>query len=225
MKSLWLAQFMGLIAMSSSALYGSPIFVSNFSFETLPAPVNLHAGCGAGCQFTVASENAIPGWTASSPADAGQFAPGSSSGTTTSYNSVPDGTWVAYANAGNLSQVVTTVAANTIYSLTVSLGLRKDLPIAGAAELLINGVAYTATGTAPTAGNWSTFTATYSSGLHPADVGLPITIELLSSGTQAGFDNVALNAATVPEPAGVGLVLTGLIGLALATRGRKRQTR
>jgi hypothetical protein len=220
MTPVRLVRCFGLIAMCGSALFASPIFVSNFSFEALPTPVTLHDACGAGCQFTVASENAIPGWTASSPSNEGQFSPGPSSGTTTFYNSVPDGNWIAYANAGSLSQIVTTVAANTTYVLSVSLGLRKDFPTLGSAELLINGAVYTATGTAPTSGNWSTFTAVYNSSLHPADVGLPITIELLSNGAQAGFDDVVLNTG-VPEPASVAFIVTGLIGLAFVTHGRK----
>jgi hypothetical protein len=197
--------------------------VSNFSFETLPSPVILHtANCiGAGCEYTLASENAIPGWTASSPSASGQFAPGVSSGNTTYYNSVPDGNWVAYANGGNLTQMVGPVLANTIYTLTVSLGLRKDFPNLGSAELLINGAAYTATGVAPTSGNWATYTASYSSMAHPADVGMPITIELLSNGPQAGFDDVALNANTIPEPALVMLVGISLVVMAMGFRGRR----
>src|SRR5215472_4678715 len=135
----------GLILLPSPAVFANPVFVNNFSFETLPVPVSLHtANCiGAGCEYTIASENAIPGWASSSPADQGQFAPGASSGNTTYYNSVPDGNWVAYANAGNLTQSVGNVLANTMYTLTVSLGLRKDFPTLGSAELLINGAAYT----------------------------------------------------------------------------------
>ena len=213
-----LVRCIGLIAISGSALFASPIFVSNFSFETLPSPVTLHSGCGAGCQFTLASENAIPGWTSTSSGNAGQLAPGVSSGTTTFYNSVPDGTWVAYANAGNLTQVVSNVLANTTYTLTVALGLRKDAPTLGTAELMINGAPYIATGVAPTSGNWSTFTIVYNSALHPADVGLPIQIVLLSNGVQAGFDNVLLDGTTVPEPATAAFIGMGLIGLALAAR-------
>jgi hypothetical protein len=187
--------------------------------------VIFHDACGTGCEFTVASENAIPGWTASSPGNEGQFNPGVSSGTTTNYNSVPDGNWVAFANAGNLSQTVTTVVANQTYVLSVLLGLRKDFPTLGSADLRVNGVAYMATGIAPSSGNWSTFTAVYNSALHPTDVGLPITIELLSNGVQAGFDDVVLSAgAGVPEPPSVAFVVTALVGLALAARAHKRQT-
>ena len=216
LTSLKLVRYVVLAAVGST-LGAAIIPVTNPSFETLPGSPILH-GCGGTCAFTIASENAIPGWNASLPGNEGQFNPGLP-GTTTYYNSVPDGSWIAYANVGNLTQVVSPVTANTLYTLTVALGLRKDFPVLGTAELFINGAAYTATGVAPTSGNWSTFTATYNSGLHPADVGLPITIELISNGVQAGFDNVALNAVStaIPEPGtlmliGVALMLFGLAG-------------
>jgi hypothetical protein len=216
---LWWA---GLTVLLGPAIFANPVFVNNFSFETLPAPVILHTtNCvGAGCEYTVASENAIPGWTSSSPADQGQFAPGVSSGNTNYYNSVPDGSFVAYANAGNLTQMVGTVLPNTTYTLSVSLGLRKDFPTLGTAELFINGTAYTATGVTPTPGNWATFTATYNSSAHPGDVGMPITIELVSNGVQAGFDDVVLNANAVatPEPSPMALMGIGVIGLVVVAR-------
>ena len=218
-----LIRSIGVLGVFGSALIASPIFVSNFSFENLPVGAIIHPCAGTGCQFTLASENAIPGWTASVPSQEGQFNPGVSSGTTTYYNSVPDGNWVGFANSGNLTQTVTTVALNTIYTLSVSLGLRKDAPILGSAEFLINGTPYVATGVTPTSGNWSTFTAVYNSAAHPGDVGLPITIELLSNGYEAGFDNVSVDATSGPEPATTGFMVLGLIGLAFAARRRRLQ--
>jgi len=92
------------------------------------------------------------------------------------------------------------------------------------ADLLIGGIGGTkilATGTAPTPGNWSTFTATYV-GLS-ADGGKTITIELTSTGAQANFDNVRLSdvAPTVPEPGSVTLIGLGLAGVLVFAR-RKR---
>jgi hypothetical protein len=88
-------------------------------------------------------------------------------------------------------------------------------PSLGTADLLVNGVMYAALGTAPTTGNWSTFTASYL-GL-PADAGSAITIELRTSGAQGDFDNVVLSdslTSAVPEPSTLwlfgGALLIGL---------------
>ena len=224
---LFLGALFGVLAIPA---FADLVPVTNFSFETLPASPTLHDSCGIGCLFTTTDDpgNLIPGWMATGIPfqGTGQFNPGVSSGTTSYYNSIPDGNWIAYLNGGNLTQTVgVVVAANTTYTLSVAEGLRKDFPNLGTTELLINGTAYVATGSAPTLGNWSTFTAVYNSALHPADVGSAITIELLSNTTQAGFDNVVLNKTannTVPEPASIALLSTvlGVLGL---TVGRRRR--
>ncbi len=201
---------------------GSALPITNFSFETLPPSPTLNPCAGAGCSFTVASQGAIPGWTASSPSDSGQFNPGTSGAY---LNSVPDGSWVGYVDTGNLTQVVGTVSANTMYTMTVDLGLRIDFPELGSAELLIGSTPVIATGVAPTSGNWSTYTAIYTS--LAGDVGKTITIELLANpnGAQAVFDDVALNTAStgpssVPEPSTTASIAVGLIGLGLLARAR-----
>jgi hypothetical protein len=146
------------------------------------------------------------------------------------FNSIPDGSWVAYEDGGTLNQTVgPTIAANTIYTLTVALGLRKDFPGLGTAELLINGTPYVATGSAPTLGNWSDFVAVYNSALHPADVGQAITISLVFGTEQSSFDNVRLDAtpgsATVPEPATSGFIALGFTALVLLRVRRYPQIR
>jgi hypothetical protein len=99
------------------------------------------------------------------------------------------------------------------------LGLRKDLPTLGTVQLAIGGVVVaTATGTAPTAGNWSNFELVYSSVV--ADIGKTVTIRLVSNGAQANFDDVRLDAALVPEPLGLTLVGLGLTMLGALRRKR-----
>ena len=203
----------------ASQTFAGPITVNNPSFETVGGG-GLPFLCGTGCSFS--NDSVIPGWTTVGPA--GLFRPGPPANTTY-FNTVPDGVTIAYSDNGTISQTVApAVQLGVVYTLMVSLGVRKDLGSdPGTEALLINGIAYIATGVAPTAGNWSTFTATYT-GL-AADVGLPITIRLATTGVEGDWDNVVLNSTAgtaTPEPA-VG-ALIGLVLLAWAgiTRHKSR---
>ena len=90
---------------------------------------------------------------------------------------------------------------------------------------LLNGGAHTifALGTAPTLGNWSTFTTPTYLGT-AADAGATITIELKSVGVvdgvthQGNFDNVRLDG--VPEPASFLLIGSALLALKAFRRRR-----
>jgi hypothetical protein len=108
--------------------------------------------------------------------------------------------------------VTPTVVTGAVYTLTVELGDRTDYPSLGSADLLIDGVAYDATGTLDP-GGWSTFTATYT-GL-AADAGDQITIQLNSSGAQGDFADVTLSgpnsSAVTPEPSTFYLAGLGLL--------------
>ncbi|MGD0302150.1 MAG: hypothetical protein ABSE86_34145 [Bryobacteraceae bacterium] len=172
------------------------IAVANFSFEVLP-PGGLTISCvggGTGCAY---SRSAIPGWTNSGMS--GQFQQGSN---TIYFNYIPDGITIAYSNdvGGTITQTVgTVVEANTTYTLQVDLGLRKDGEDSlGTVELLVGSTPVYAGGVAPTLGNWSTFTATYTS--QAADIGKPLTIQLTATGEQSDFDNVRLISSSSPFP-------------------------
>jgi len=213
-----------LLSLTTSASLAAPITVNNPSFEILPAG-GLPIGCGAGCSY---DEGPIPDWTNSG--FSGQFIPGTQVGNFFAFNTIPDGITVAYSNdnGGVISQTVgATVQAGVVYTLQVDLGWRNDLPVfIGTADLLVNGTQYLAIGATPLQGDWSNFTATYT-GL-AADVGDPITIQLNSTGEQADFDNVRLAdnlASTVPEPASIGMLGVGLIGLLSLRAARKTRLR
>ena len=200
-----------LIAASANA---SPIFVNNFSFETLPAS-GLPFACGVGCSFSIGP---IAGWV---NAGGGQFQPGAPANTN-DFNSVPDGTTVAFLNGGTITQtVVPTVQAGVTYTLMVDLGVRKCFVDPGSIALVVNGNVYSGAGILPSSGNWSTFTATYTGLL--ADVGQAITIQLASPGIQGEFDNVRLsdNAGPVPEPATSALIGLGVVAIGLFSRRKK----
>jgi hypothetical protein len=143
------------------------------------------------------------------------------------YNTLSDGPTEAYiATSEVISQTVgATVQTGATYTLLVDIGARLDLRFLGAADLLINGNQYVATGV-ENLGGFATYTATYT-GL-AGDAGDPITIQLSSSGQQGDFDNVRLSCtgpcgsgSTVPEPSEIVLLGPGLSALYFIRRRRK----
>lgn len=218
-------------AMFCTSGFATPITVNNFSFEALPAGGLPFGGCGAGCawsSFSRDSSHSIPGWTQTVFAgDSGQFQPGSHVSNFRFFDYIPDGITIAASDGGIISQTVgATVELGVIYTLQVDQGMRYDYLNPGTSvQLLIGNVPITATGTAPVAGGWSTYTATYT-GL-AADVGKTITIALHSPGIQGQWDNVRLDAsqAAIPvsTPATLPLVGAGLaawFGVARRKHGR-----
>jgi len=206
---------------SVSEASATPITVNNASFETLPGG-GLPIGCGTACSYSIDS---IPGWTNSR--FSGQFQPGSPA-TTAYFDNVPDGITVAYTNDAMIDQIVgATVHDGVTYTLTVDLGSRHDTGFGSSAGLFIGGNFYAATGTVPTAGNWSTFTATFTG--TAATAGDAIDIRLLQTGAQGDFDNVQLSDDTspsgnsvVPEPSSLSLLALGLCGVAGVVRRKVR---
>ena len=199
------------LALAAAPCFASPIFVSDFSFETLPDGGLTFGGCGTGCSYS--GGGMIPGW---SGATGGQFQPGTQDGNVAYFSTLSDGITNAYSNGGVISQTVgATVVEGEVYTLMVDVGYRNDAAFAGTAALVINGNTYSATGTTPSPGGWSTFTATYT-GLS-ADVGDAITIALGSSGVQGNFDNVRMDGtlaeSAVPEPASFLLIAPVLLAL------------
>lgn len=200
-------------------LRATQVILNNSTFAALPTG-GLAYGCGSGCAYD--QDVPIAGWTESGYGTYGLFQPGTSSGNDTYFNSMPNGSTNAFSFGPALSQTVnTTVQVGTVYTLTVSLGARNDYAFAGAADLLVNGVTYAATGTQPTPGQWSTFTVTYV-GL-AVDMGDSITIQLTDpNGGAANFgdvqfdDSSASSSSAVSEPrltGCLGISLFGLLGL------------
>jgi hypothetical protein len=212
------------LAFAAAPAFASMIPVNNYSFETLPAGgLTSTGGCVGGCVYAVAP---ISGWT--NTGVSGQIQPSG-----TQFTSLSDGLTSAFSNGPTISQTVgATVGVGTAYTLSVAIGQRRDSgSYGGSADLLIgatalNGGAHTilAGGTAPTLGNWSTFTtATYFGSA--ADAGASITIELRSVGVdaqgithQGNFDNVRLDG--VPEPASFLLIGSALLALKAFRRRR-----
>jgi hypothetical protein len=177
--------------LTAAPALATSISVSNPSFEVLPAGGLTQTGCGAGCDYSIGVP--IPGWvSAPTNGDWGQFQPGPSP--SAYFNYLTDGTTVAYANNGVLSQTVgATAVAGMTYTLLVDAGFRKDSADPGVVELQVGSTIITGIGTPdPNSGNWATYTATYTATV--ADAGDSITIVLSSLKAQGDWDNVRLAA-------------------------------
>jgi len=216
------------ITFAPAAARATSISVLNPSFEILPAG-GLPNSCGAGCNY---SNTAIPDWN-SPPGTTGQFQPSGAD-----FNYLPDGTTIAFSGNGRIWQMVSaTTVAGVTYTLQVDVGHRKGIGVLSLVGLNIGGTAsggsivggtdIGATGTEPTDGNWSTFTATYLA----SATGLSISIIMDDNApavNQAGYwDNVRLSDDTTsvgatPLPAALPLFVSGLGALGLVARRRKK---
>jgi len=117
-----------------------------------------------------------------------------------------------------------TTLANTLYTLTVDVTQRTDIPAfstASAIALKIGGIQTpVVTSASVTAGNWTTLTLNYIS----LTAGQTIEIDLMNTlarGTagEAIFDNVTLSA--VPEPSTIFMAGIGFAMLAIGARRKK----
>lgn len=204
----------GFCVLFSTVTFADDIPVVNPSFETLPSGAPpLANSCGSGCSYEVGT---VPGWTVTGYA--GEFQPGA----TTAFNSLPDGPTIAYVNAGgSISQTLgaTTVSGDT-YTLQLNVGERTNITADPLVYLVIGGTDILATGTAPTAGNWSTYTATFTcSGTCTSGESIAILLESTGiSSQQAEYDNVQMS---VPEPGVFSMLLLGLAGLGVLGWRRK----
>jgi hypothetical protein len=200
--------------------------VVNANFLTLP-PGGLTIAYG-GPGYGYFSEAGIPGWT--NAGVSGQYTPDPAY-LSDIFNYIPGGgSTIGYSNGPTISQVVgTTVQVGDVYTLGVYIGNRNDpcCGPTGGANLMVNGVAYDATGTLPANGDWSLYTATYT-GL-AADAGDSITIDLTDVGNQGDFDLVSLSyttpVAALPEPGYYALLAAGLAALLCFARMRQAKRR
>jgi hypothetical protein len=206
-----------LVVLAASAAFAATIPVNNPSFENSGG--TLVNSCGGNCIYGFG----VPQWSIIGAA--GILQPGTPDGL---FNSIPDGQNVAYTDSGTVAngriyQAVGTAAIPGVtYTLQVDFGWEFNRAYATpSAALVVGGNPVFATGSDPTQGNWSTFTAIYHAGV--SDNGHPIQIVLgMSGGTEAVFDNVRLSAnLSSPTPEPTSLILLGS-GLGLVPLLRRR---
>jgi len=138
---------------------------------------------------------------------------------------LPNGNQVAWSNGGTISQTLSaTLQANTRYTLGAYVGRRASNPgFAGYnIELLAgNTVLASNNSVTPAEGTFAPVTFSYASGISVTP-GQALEIRLTSNGVQTNFDNITLDAASIPEPSAIlGLLGFGLLGIASKLRQKQ----
>jgi hypothetical protein len=208
--------------LSNGVAWGDSVHVQNASFQdTSTSP--LTSPC-VGPETCLYNASPIPGWVITGVT--GLFEPSSAY-----FNlPLPDSNILAYTNGGSISQTLTgvTLLPNSIYTLSVDVGRRKDVGelVASYSISLAAGSGFSCTTGGPigNAGSGAFFdqilTCTTGATV-PSDF---LEIVLTGSGRQVDFDNVRLNVVSAPEPSALVLMLTGLgvVGLLFAHARRNR---
>jgi hypothetical protein len=140
---------------------------------------------------------------------------------------IPDGSQIAWSNGGTISQTLSaTLQTNTVYTLGAYVGNRFSLDFPGYNIQLYAGGNLLASNNSvtPADGTFAPVTVSYTSGISVTP-GQALEIRLTSlSGFQGqtNFDNITLDAASIPEPSAIlGLLGFGLLGIASKLRQKQ----
>jgi hypothetical protein len=190
--------------------FETPIVTSLSGINTVSSGTTNNLTFAGGAQGFInpgVGENSAPGfWYGSSP------------------GIIPDGDQVAWSNGGTISQTLSaTLQANTKYTLGVHVGRRENVAFAGYnIELLAgNTVLVSNNSVTPAPGSFQYVTFDYTSGISVTP-GQALQIRLTSNGVQTNFDNITLDAASIPEPSAIlGLLGFGLLGIASKLRQKQ----
>jgi hypothetical protein len=216
------------LGISLGATNAATITVPNFSFE-LPSQVD------GGFELTVTDWNLIDYGGVFNALDA-QF-PGSTGG---DLPAPALGQQLAFLGDGSTygafrlttAAPLTSILANSTYTMTVALGSRLDLPVnptdsallqflANDVVLAEGGLGFNLESTIPP-GTFVDFTTSLITGLSSPLIGQNLKVRISYQGDrQLMIDNVRMDVVVVPEPSTTGLFIGG-VALAAALRRRKK---
>jgi hypothetical protein len=209
-----------LVIVPQGQVKAALLTVANNSFET---PVITNP------QGSISATGPFGDWTFAGGMNQGFINPGVGESNTPGFwygpsPTLPNGNQVAWSNGGTISQTLTaTLQTNTKYTLGVHVGRRQNVAFAGYnIELLAgNTVLASDNSVTPAAGSFGYVTVDYTSGISVTP-GQALQIRLTSNGIQTNFDNITLDAASIPEPSAIlGLLGFGLLGIASKLRQKQ----
>jgi hypothetical protein len=217
-----------LVIVPQGQVKAASLTVANNSFENLVISNTTGVIGSSGTAV-------LGGWTFDSGVNGGGFAnptigqtdlPGSWYG---SPANLPTGAGnqIAWSNGGTISQTLSaTLQANTVYTLGAFVGNRLSLNFPGYNIGLYAGGNLLASnsGVTPADGTFAPVTFSYTSGISVTP-GQALEIRLTSLtgfNAQTNFDNITLDAASIPEPSAIlGLLGFGLLGIASKLRQKQ----
>jgi hypothetical protein len=212
-----------LVIVPQGQVRAASIFIANNSFEN--PMITTPSG------FDTVSSGTSNNWTFTGGTQQGFADPtiGHSFGNSWygSPANLPNGSQIAWSNGGTISQKLSaTLQTNTVYTLSAFVGNRLSLNFPGYnIELLAgNTVLASNSGVTPADGTFESVTFSYTSGISVTP-GQQLEIRLTSLtglNAQTNFDNITLDAASIPEPSAIlGLLGFGLLGIASKLRQKQ----
>jgi hypothetical protein len=212
-----------LVIVPQGQVRAASIFIANNSFEN--PMITTPSG------FDTVSSGTSNNWTFTGGTQQGFADPtiGHSFGNSWygSPANLPNGSQIAWSNGGTISQKLSaTLQTNTVYTLRAFVGNRLSLNFPGYnIELLAgNTVLASDNSVTPADGTFAPVTFSYTSGISVTP-GQQLEIRLTSLtglNAQTNFDNITLDAASIPEPSAIlGLLGFGLLGIASKLRQKQ----
>jgi hypothetical protein len=212
-----------LVIVPQGQVRAASIFIANNSFEnpmiTTPSGFNtVSSGTSNNWTFTGGTEQGFANPTIAHNAGGSWYG---------SPANLPDGNQIAWSNGGTISQTLSaTLQANTVYTLGAFVGNRLSLDFPGYnIELYAGGnLLASNSGVTPGDGTFAPVTVSHTSGISVTP-GQQLEIRLTSLtgfNAQTNFDNITLDAASIPEPSAIlGLLGFGLLGIASKLRQKQ----